>query len=98
LFTDPVNIVLPEGHPLAGQGVIDLAEVDPAEWIKTPVMPQDLTVLAENRQQVRTDFDGDDFRTVTRLVDAALGVAILPTLTLIGAAAGSSHDRSPATP
>ena len=35
-----------------------------------------------------TDFDGDDFRTVTRLVDAALGVAILPTLTLIGAAAG----------
>ena len=33
------------------------------------MIPQDLTVLAESPQQVRTDFDGDDFPTVARLVD-----------------------------
>ena len=88
LFPDPVKIVLPAGHPLAARSAIHPDEVDPAEWIRTPVIPHDLTILTENPQRVRTDFDGDDFRTVTRLVDAALGVAILPTLTLIGAATG----------
>ena len=68
--------------------MVHLGEVDPADWIRTPVIPQDLTLLAESPQQIRTDFDGDDFRTVTRLVDAALGVAILPILTLIGVATG----------
>ena len=88
LFPDPVKIVLPADHPLAEQRVVHLGEVDPADWIRTPVIPQDLTLLAESPQQIRTDFDGDDFRTVTRLVDAALGVAILPILTLIGVATG----------
>ena len=63
LFPDPVKIVLPADHPLAEQRVVHLGEVDPAEWIRTPVIPQDLTLLAESPQQIRTDFDGDDFRT-----------------------------------
>ena len=88
LFPDPVKIVLPASHPLAGQREVHLAEVDPADWIRTPVIAEDVTVLADSPQQVKTHFDGDDFRTVTRLVDAALGVAILPALTLIGAARG----------
>ena len=68
--------------------MVNPSEVDPADWIRTPVVPQDLTVLTESRQRVMIDFDGDDFRTMTRLVDAALGVAIPPTPTLIGDSAG----------
>jgi DNA-binding transcriptional LysR family regulator len=89
LFPDPVKIVLPAGHPLAARPAVHPGEVDPAEWIRTPAIPQGgFAVLTESSERVMTDFDGDDFRTVTRLVDAALGVAILPTLTLIGAATG----------
>ena len=42
---DPVKIVLPADHPLAGQRVVHLGEVDPADWIRTPVIPQDLTLV-----------------------------------------------------
>jgi DNA-binding transcriptional LysR family regulator len=87
LFPDPVKIVIPAGHPLAGRPAVPPDEIDPAEWIRTPVIPPVLSFLTKSPQPVRIDFDGDDFRTVMRLVDAALGVAILPTLTLIGAAA-----------
>ncbi|WP_239313803.1 LysR substrate-binding domain-containing protein [Plantactinospora mayteni] len=88
--TDPVLIVVPAGHPLAGENEIDVDGISTAEWIATPVEAQGLPNIrvSDAGSPQRLEFDGDDFRTVLNLVGAGLGVALLPELALADAPPG----------
>ena len=86
LMDDPIMVVLPVGHPLAGAGRIDPAEVPSDAWINTTVDVAGLTAPpAEDGsgRAHRLDFEGQDFRTALNLVAAGLGVALLPRLLLL---------------
>lgn len=88
LLNDPIMVVLPAGHPLAGAGSVTPAELPPDAWINTAVDFRDLATSplggARGSGQ-RLDFDGMDFRTALNLVAAGLGVALLPRLLLVNA-------------
>lgn len=80
--SEPVMVVVPSTHPLAGRAELGFEELSEATWIRTPldelgdVTPTDLAT----RRWLQ--FDGEDFRTVLRLVAEGLGVALLPELAL----------------
>jgi|SRR5580658_1520520 DNA-binding transcriptional LysR family regulator len=86
---DPVLVVLPVAHRLAGCEQIQLAEVANDAWIGSPVIERPLELLAELSRtpgfKRRLEFDGDDFQTVLGLVDQGLGIALLPKLATLRA-------------
>lgn len=81
---DPVLVVLPAAHRLAGRAQIRLAELANDPWIGSPVIDRSLELLAELCRTAgfkqRLEFEGDDFQTVLGLVDQGLGIALLPKL------------------
>lgn len=81
---DPVLVVLPVAHRLAGRAQIRLAELANDAWIGSPVIERPLELLAELSRTAgfkqRLEFEGDDFQTVLGLVDRGLGIALLPKL------------------
>ncbi|HZT02170.1 MAG TPA: LysR family transcriptional regulator [Steroidobacteraceae bacterium] len=81
---DPVLVVLPAVHRLAGRAKIRLAELAHEPWIGSPVIERPLELLAELCRtpgfKQRLEFEGDDFQTVLGLVDQGLGIALLPKL------------------
>lgn len=89
---DPVLVVLPVEHRLAGRESIRLADLAEDAWIASPVIARQLELLAELSRtpgfKRRLEFDGDDFQTVLALVDKNLGVALLPKLATLRAPAG----------
>jgi DNA-binding transcriptional LysR family regulator len=89
---DPVLAVLPGGHPLAAQPVVDLADLACEAWIAAPRAGVPLELLAQLARsagfRARLWFGGDDVRTVAGLVAAGLGVALLPRLALRHSPAG----------
>lgn len=88
LMDDPIMVVLPVGHPLAGADSVTPAELPSDAWINTPVDFRDLAtspVVGHRGGEHRLDFDGMDFRTALNLVAAGLGVALLPKLLLLDA-------------
>lgn len=91
LMNDPIMVVLPVGHPLAGADSVDPAEVPSDAWINTTVDVAGLTAPSEEDGSGgahRLDFEGQDFRTALNLVAAGLGVALLPRLLLPGSPPG----------
>ena len=89
---DPVLLVLPVAHRLAGRESIRLAELADDAWIASPVIARQLELLAElSRTQGFKrclEFDGDDFQTVLALVEQGLGIALLPKLATLRASPG----------
>jgi DNA-binding transcriptional LysR family regulator len=89
---DPVLVVLPAAHRLAGRESIHLAELANDDWIGSPVIARQLELLAELSRtrgfKRRLEFDGDDFQTVLALVDQGLGIALLPKLATLRASPG----------
>ncbi|MET7328360.1 LysR family transcriptional regulator [Nonomuraea sp. NPDC005650] len=89
---DPVMVVLPVGHALAGRASLSLADLADEPWIGTPVTGTQLGPLAEPARsaglRARLAFVGDDFRTVLQLVAHELGIAVLPALALTDPVAG----------
>lgn len=93
LMDDPIMVVLPADHPLADLQSIDPRAVQSDGWIDTAVDVGTLTFngMSEPDMPVsQVDFKGQDFRTALNLVDAGLGVALLPRLLLVDAPAGVS--------
>lgn len=88
IVQDPVLVVLPVAHRLAGQQV-QLAELANDLWIGSPVIERSLELLAKLSRtpgfKRRLEFDGDDFQTVLSLVDQGLGIALLPKLATLRA-------------
>lgn len=88
LMDDPIMVVLPVGHPLAGADSVTPTDLPSDAWINTPVDVRDLAaspVIGDRGSGQRLDFDGMDFRTALNLVAAGLGVALLPRLLLLDA-------------
>ena len=88
LMDDPIMVVLPVGHPLAGADSVTPADLPSDAWIITAVDVRDLAaspVDGDRGSGHRLDFDGMDFRTALNLGAAGLGVALLPRLLLLDA-------------
>jgi DNA-binding transcriptional LysR family regulator len=88
LLTEPVYVALPAKHRLAGKGPVALADLRDEEWIvgRDATSMLDLVVAATRRQGYapQTDLHSMDFQVILSAVGAGLGVALVPTLALIG--------------
>ncbi|WP_212914983.1 LysR family transcriptional regulator [Streptomyces sp. TS71-3] len=89
---EPVSVLLPAGHPLAGRAGLRLGDLVDARWLDAPGTALPLAQLrAANgtggfRPALR--YDGTDLRTLTDLAAAGHGLALLP---------GSAAQDAPGT-
>jgi DNA-binding transcriptional LysR family regulator len=88
LVADPLRLLVPAGHPLAGQPAASLAEVAGERWIQgwgdTGDLVDMLAALSGFRPQVACR--SSDYRFISALVGAGVGVALAPSLALTGSA------------
>jgi len=84
LYTEPVVIALPSGHPLAAGDAVRLAGLADARWIAgCPLCRGHLLAACEAVGVTpRIDLETDNAIAVLNLVGAGLGVALLPQLAL----------------
>ena len=84
VLTDPVMLVLPKDHPLAGQEEVDLADLAEDTWIAgCPRCRGHLLTLSRNAGfDPEVAFETEDYVAVLGLVAAGLGVALAPQLIL----------------
>ena len=82
LLAEPLHLVMPAAHPLAGSNEVDLvaAASEPFIMLSSPVL---LRQVAENLCQdagfqPQIAFEADELSTIRGLVAAGLGVAIMP--------------------
>lgn len=85
LFREPLDIALPEGHPLGAKKQLTPADVADETWIGTPVgLPFDRILRGieyANGQTAKIDQRFADNEIVETLVAAGRGIAILPRFT-----------------
>lgn len=105
LFTEPVVIALPESHPLAAGGDVELALLGQERWIAGCPLCRGHLLAACDAVGVDPEIalETDNAVAVLNLVAAGLGVALLPRLALATAvppdgavvrATAPSSDRS----
>jgi DNA-binding transcriptional LysR family regulator len=86
LVADPLRLLVPAGHPLAGRPAASLAEVAGDRWIHGWGDVGDVTdmlaALSGFRPQVACR--SSDYRFMSALVGAGVGVALVPSLALTG--------------
>lgn len=86
LLDDPLHLVLPHDHPLAGRSQLRLADLDEDSWVQTSAASPcaRYVVRACHRAgfEPRVSFESDDYQTVQGLVAAGVGVALIPQLAL----------------
>jgi DNA-binding transcriptional LysR family regulator len=97
LVTDPLRLLVPAGHPLAGRLTASLAEAAGERWVhgwgEVGEATDMLAALSGFRPQVACR--SSDYRFMSALVGAGVGVALVPSLALTG----SPHVRDlPITP
>ena len=83
----PVLVLLPAAHPLAGCTAIDLAVLRDARWINAPHLRCDPGVVPGRPDPPATGrlrYDSHDLAGVFRLVAQHLGLALLPRGLLVG--------------
>ncbi|MEV4251817.1 LysR family transcriptional regulator [Spirillospora sp. NPDC049652] len=84
LMEDPLHVVLPETHPLAGRVELDLAEVADEPWVLGCLK----TEVFLRRYAERAGFDPEirgtttDYFFARSLVAAGMGVSLIPTIAL----------------
>jgi DNA-binding transcriptional LysR family regulator len=85
LMTEPLDVALPAGHPLAGRAWLNPADVVDELWIGAPSgLPFDriLVEIAESAgRRIEIWQRLSDLRVVESLVAAGLGVALMPRYT-----------------
>ncbi len=81
---EPMQVVLPEGHPAAASDAVDLADLAADAWIAgCPSCRGHLLELADGAGfRPRIGFETDNFVAVESMVAQGLGVALLPELAL----------------
>lgn len=84
LFDDPVKVALPRRHRLAGESVVNLADLSGEDWIAGCPRCRghllDSCEIAGFRPKVT--YETEDYMAVLGLVGAGLGCALLPALNL----------------
>jgi DNA-binding transcriptional LysR family regulator len=86
LLDDPFELVVPDGHPLAGRAPVAVGELAGETWIGgTPDGAYGRIVLHSCRAagfEPRVAFGSDDYNAVQAFVAVGLGIAMLPRLAL----------------
>ncbi|MFE5297941.1 LysR family transcriptional regulator [Streptomyces sp. NPDC056632] len=88
---EPLAVVLPAGHPLAGRTGLDLADLVDARWLDAPGAGLPLDRLravhggpAGHGFRTALRYDGTDARTLATLAAAGHGLALLPAFAVAG--------------
>ena len=86
LVADPLRLLVPAGHALSGQPAASLAEVADDRWIhgwgEVGDVTDMLAALSGFRPQVACR--SSDYRFMSALVGAGVGVALVPSVALTG--------------
>ncbi|MFC8242788.1 LysR family transcriptional regulator [Streptomyces chartreusis] len=84
LLDDPFDLVVPEGHPLAGRDRIDLAEAAREDWIApvpdSPCRPHVLSACGAAGFTPDIVHHARDWNVMAHLIAHGLGVALIPRL------------------
>lgn len=78
---EPLAVLLPPGHPLAGRPALRLPDLADALWVDAPaasVAPADLRAAAPGGYPAGLRYTGADARVLRELVHAGHGLAVLP--------------------
>ncbi|MDH6579127.1 LysR family transcriptional regulator [Kitasatospora sp. MAP5-34] len=84
LLEDPLHVILPQGHRLAGNDVLDLAELAAEPWVLGCLKTEEYL----RRYAERAGFDPEvrgtttDYFFARSLVAAGLGVSLVPSIAL----------------
>jgi molybdate transport repressor ModE-like protein len=83
LLRDPLRLVLPRGHRLATVPEITLADLGDEDWVSgAPGVPN--RVCLESLGQLRVAYETRDYEVTLALVEAGLGVSLVPATMLAG--------------
>jgi DNA-binding transcriptional LysR family regulator len=86
LLTDPLRVVLPTAHPLAGEGEIALRDLAEEPWIIRAHRPPYETAFEQMCRiagfEPRVAFRTDNYQVIQGLVAAGAGIGIVPRLSL----------------
>jgi DNA-binding transcriptional LysR family regulator len=86
LFDDPLDLVLPDGHPLGSREKLRLEDLREEAWVQTSVASPCARHVVRSCHaagfEPRVSFESDDYLTVQGLVAAGVGVALIPRLAL----------------
>ena len=87
LADDPYRLILPPAHPLAGQPVIDLADLRDESWIfsRSPHDPGDRMLVDACEAlgyRPRVALHSDDYRLIYGFVAADSGIALIPQMAM----------------
>ncbi len=86
LLVDPMYVVLPSEHPLAGKPALALADLRDQDWVQTsatsPCARHVVRSCVAAGFEPKVTFESDDYETVQGLVAAGVGVALIPRLAL----------------
>lgn len=84
LFTDPLCVIMPTSHPLAGEPTIELADLMDEEWVAScPLCRGYMLAACHDRGFTpKITFETDNFAAVVGFVSRGLGVSIVPALVL----------------
>jgi DNA-binding transcriptional LysR family regulator len=86
LLKDPLHLVLPAEHPLAGKRALRLEDLRDEDWVQTsassPCARHVVRVCLAAGFEPKVSFESDDYETVQGLVAAGVGVALVPRLAL----------------
>jgi DNA-binding transcriptional LysR family regulator len=84
VYTDPMRVGLPPGHPLAASERVDLADLSEEDWLcgEQPSSCRQHVIAACRAAgfEPRIAFESDDYQVLQGLIAAGLGVGLLPTL------------------
>jgi DNA-binding transcriptional LysR family regulator len=86
LVTDPLRLLVPAGHPLADRPAVSLAEVAGDRWIQGWGDVGDVTDMLAALSGFRPHVAcrSSDYRFMSALVGAGVGVSLVPSLALTG--------------
>lgn len=86
LLTDPLLVVFPPEHRLAGRPHVRFADLAHEEWISGgPGVPSRVcltTAAAQAGIEVRTAYETHDYEVTLALVAAGIGIALVPRTAL----------------
>ncbi|MBP1468480.1 LysR family transcriptional regulator [Candidatus Chloroploca sp. M-50] len=84
LFTEEMVIVVCRDHPLAAQGMAQIADFQDASWVLSPenyeLREATLTACQKAGFTPRVVLDGGETDTLLRFVAAGIGIALVPRL------------------
>jgi DNA-binding transcriptional LysR family regulator len=86
LLEDPMQVALPDGHPLAEKRRLRLGDLRGESWVQTSASSPCARHVVRSCHRAgfepTVSFESDDYQTVQGLVAAGLGVALIPQLAL----------------